>query len=151
MDKREQILTRLHDLLKDVDGVKLVLRNSVEVPESQVPALVVLDGDEVPMDDGSFGKGRGPRTPIIMRMMPEIYVLLIREPDEVGPSMNEMRARIIDAVCNDAQLASLTHNGDIRYEGMQTALALGRSLTGEAGLAFGMAYVMYPGTLSEST
>lgn len=151
MDKREQILSRLTSILGGIEGVTLVLRNSVDVPESKVPALVLLDGDESPLDDSSFGKGRGPRGPILMQMFPEIYVLLIKEPSDVGPSMNEMRSRIIDAICTDGQLASLAHNADIRYEGMQTALALGRSLTGEAGLTFGIVYAMYPGTLTEST
>lgn len=151
MDKREQILSRLTAVLETVEGVNLVQRNTVDVPESKVPALVLLDGDEAPLDEESFGKGRGPRGPILMRMFPEIYALLIEEPTEVGPSMNEMRAKIIDAICTDAQLTALAHNGDIRYDGMQTALALGRSLTGEAGLSFAIVYAMYPGTLTEST
>lgn len=151
MDKREQILSRLMTVLSGIEGVVLAQRNSVDVPESKVPALVLLDGDESPLDDSSFGKGRGPRGPILMRMFPEVYALLIEDPADVGPAMNTMRARIIDAICNDEQLASLAHNGDIRYEGMQTALALGRSMTGEAGLTFGIVYAVYPGTISTET
>jgi hypothetical protein len=147
-DRREEILTRINAVLSGIEGVVLVQRNSVDVPESKVPALVLLDGDENPLDEGSFGKGRGPNTPILMQMFPEIYILMIEDPADVGTSMNAMRSKVVDAITNDAQLAALSHNGDIRYGGMQTALALGRSMTGEAGLGFSFVYACYPGRLT---
>jgi hypothetical protein len=146
MDRREQILSRLEAILNEMGGFTTVLRNDIQVPESKLPGAVLLDGDELP--DEETGKVRPGRGPVVMRMAPEIYVLVQEEPANVGPNLNLTRARMIDRICTDAALLALAKDGDVRYIGMQTGLAIGRSMKGEAGLMFSIAYVAYPGSMA---
>lgn len=144
MDPRELILVRLHAILSAIEGIQLSLRNDIEVPEDKTPAAVLLDGDEM-TDEAGFGRGRSAAAPLIMRMTPEVYVVTQEDPTVVGTSLSAFRAKIVRAICTDPTLTKLAHNGDIRYNGMQTGLALGRSIQGEMGMMFEIAYVLYPG------
>jgi hypothetical protein len=146
MDPRESILARLEAILTEMGVFTTVLRNDIQVPESKLPGAVLLDGDELPDEDS--GKVRPGRGPVIMRMAPEIYVLVQEEPANVGPNLNLTRAQMVDRICTDTQLLALAKDGDVRYIGMQTGLAIGRSMKGEAGLMFSIAYVAYPGRLA---
>lgn len=132
MTKREQILSRLENILSSINGVVAFDRNEINVNEHKLPYVVMLDGDEI-TDESSYGRGRPPNGPLRIGMMPEIYVI-VREGDQVGPRLNVLLARIKHAIVNDPQLIGLAMDGDIRYEGSQTALALGRSMSGEMGL-----------------
>lgn len=145
-DKREQILTRIQAILGGIEGLDLVLRNDIEIPEDRLPAAVLLDGDEQTRG-GSFDRKRPAYGPLIMDMMPEIYVLTQNDPAEVGQAISGFRGKIVQALCTDPQLARLAFEGDIRYMGMQTGLALGRSVQGEMGMMFHVAYHMDPARL----
>jgi hypothetical protein len=138
VDRREEILNRLEVILPAVPGVVSFFRNEVKAPEGKLPAVILLDGDEM-ADEAAFGRGRPANAITVMTMMPEIYIIVM-EGDDLGTRLNELRTRVKHAILNDAQLLALAKDGDVRYEGMQTALALGRSMAGEAGLNFSIAY-----------
>jgi hypothetical protein len=140
-DKREDILSRLEIVLANVAGVTHFKRNDLTVPELSPgqACVLLLDGDEN-TDDRAFGRNRPPNQPLIIAMLPEIYVIIHDDPETVGPELNKFRRRIKAAVLNDAPLVALAKDKDIRYEGAQTALALGRSMAGEMGLNFTIIY-----------
>lgn len=130
---REQVLNTIHQILQQVPGVTSVMRNDVTVPESRTPALVLIDGDETV-------EGKHPGVaPHIARMAPEIYIIASDRPDLAGPKLNEIRMMVIRYISNDPVLRGLLYEGDLRYEGCQTSLALGRSLTGEMGMVISVA------------
>jgi hypothetical protein len=130
---REFVLDAMHKILQEVPGVSVVLRNDVSVPEDSTPAVVLLDGDET-ADAGAVAHSHPGHAPNIVRMAPEIYIIASDRPDLAGPKLNEIRMMVIRYIFNDPTLRSLLYSGDLRYEGCQTSLALGRSLTGEMGM-----------------
>lgn len=148
MDHREAILSRLLEIAAGIEGVTKAYRNQDDIPEKSRPAIVILDGDEA-ADDGD--PGRRPTTaPRRIGMTPEIYILLGSSPENVGSSINLIRARFVKAVMTDATLRGLTLDGDgIRYEGCATGLARGRSMEGEMGVSLTFTYVMRPEKLVE--
>ena len=78
-------------------------------------------------------------------MTPEVLILLGASPESVGPSLNELRAKLVKAVLTDAQLIALAgSNGRIRYAGCSTHLGHGRSMEGSMGVQFSFAYVLRP-------
>jgi hypothetical protein len=147
-DKRELILARLYDVLKELADANaaFAFRNQINVPENKLPAIQLFDADETP-DESAYGRGRPARGPVLVGMTPEIYVVLGGDAKEVGTAVNVWRARIIKAVLTDASLVEMCVNGDVRYEGCATALAKGRDMTGECGVAFTFNYVLKPGEL----
>jgi hypothetical protein len=145
-DVREAILARLIVLFKQISGVNKVFRNKLRIDDEHLPAIAVLDGDETP-DDSSYGKGRPANGPVVMVMRPEIYGFVTGDDDAVGPELNSLRSAILKTVLNDATLLGLCKDGDIRYEGFSSAMANGRSLEGEMGLALAFVYVLRPKTL----
>lgn len=140
-DPRELILARLKDVLASVPGVVTVTRNEVVAAESKLPAIMLLDGDEN-ADPSAQGRGRPPSALNKMTLLPEVYFIIDEPPETVGTSQNAMRFAIIRAVLNDAQLLTLSQDQGIRYEGMQTALTLGRALIGEAAMMFAIDYTL---------
>jgi len=145
-DKREAILVALLAVGKALFKNENAVRNEIDLPERRRPAFILLDGDES-ADEGGFGRNRPANGPIIMRMTPEVFILLGAKSPDVGSALNVWRAKVIKAVTNDPTLVSLTYQGDIRYEGMATGLASGRTIEGEAGLSFSLAYVLRPNAL----
>lgn len=135
---RESILARLEVILAAVDGVDEFYRNEVKAPEGKT-TVILLDGDET-ADEKSFGRGRPANAINIMTMLPEIYIITM-DGDGVGTRLNLLRDAIILSVLNDAPLLALAKDGEVRYEGLQSALALGRSMSGEMGLNISIVYV----------
>lgn len=142
-DPREDILARLGVILAAVPGIDHAQRNDLAVPESNGTYAILLDGDETASEAG-FAKGRGPNGPNVIALMPEIYIVLEATAETAGPLMSRMRRRVIYAILNDSILTGLSMNGDIRYEGLQTAMAMGRSIAAEMGLNFTFNYMLYP-------
>jgi hypothetical protein len=142
-DPREDILLRLEEIAKTIVPESNVWRNTADVPEGQLPAIVILEGDENARES-SYGRNRPTTAPIIMDMEPEIHFLDMKPAAEIGPSLNAKRAVILNAIFTDQTLSALCHNGDIRYLGMATGFGAGRSMIGELGLAFSFAYVLRP-------
>ncbi|NEI52715.1 hypothetical protein GR217_34415 [Rhizobium leguminosarum] len=145
-DPRENILARLVTLAKDITGIKTVKRNDLDLPETALPAIVILDGDETADDNDPVG--RPPTAPRIVTMTPEFYVVVAEKAANVGTQINMYRALVIDAVATDAQLIGLTKNKEGgRYDGAASGLARGRTMTGEIGLSFSFRYVLRPGSI----
>lgn len=139
-DKREQILDRLVAVLEDVDGVGEVERNIDIADEVTSPTIVVYDGDE---EAEELGLGQAARRAHRVTMTPEVWVALGAHAESVGTDLNTMRARIIKAVVEDTQLATICGpNGNLRYRGLNSALHRARSVIGVQLLTFSFTYVL---------
>lgn len=155
IDRREQILDRLTDLVAGVEGVQSADRNHTRPDEELLPAVVVFDGDEVVADmpDGpNPNRWRDANAPQMMTMRPEIYVRVASDLSTVGTNMNALRAKIHKAICSDTLLASLVgadrgKNGRIQLERVQTALGWGRTMEGEMILYYAFSYILNPADL----
>lgn len=145
-DRREEILTTLAEVLKDLPGFTFK-RNDMNIDESELPIIIMLDGDEDNESD-AYGRGRPSHAPQIMRMYPQVYFALQDQPEIVGPTVNTTRGTIIHAVVSDVELQDLCFNREVRYEGMESDLNLGSSVAGQAGMQFSMAYVLNPDDLA---
>lgn len=159
MDKREAILNRVLAILLDAKtgaGIKTAVRNRGLLNNEKRPAAVLLDADELPTiilpqsrtDSRYTVRGQ------IVQMKPEMYILLDEKrptganadgSDPIGPELNAMRIAISNAICNDADLATLLGaNGGIAYNGCVTDLKSGSSLTGQMRIDFGYRYFFDP-------
>jgi hypothetical protein len=143
MDKREQILVRIREILEGLDLFDTVVRNDIISDETNLPAAMLMDGDETAEDSGHGGKKPANATTRVI-MFPEIYILLDGLPEVVGTLLNRYRSHVVYALLNDSELRALAVDGDVRYEGLQTGLALGRSMAGEMGLNIGVGYKFEP-------
>jgi hypothetical protein len=142
MDKRELILTRLGEIYSGIDGFNF-FRNKQNISDARRPAILLYDGDEK-VEEDDFNRKRPSQAPLRVHMKPETYILLAASAETVGQELNAARALVINAVLTDAELKTLVHDGDIRYDGCLTMLANGRSVTGEAGLSFTLPYILKP-------
>lgn len=140
MDRRELILARLLAVLTATEGVIKAVRNDLQAPEGKLPMVILLDGDEQSTQSDE-GRGRPSIGPRIMNLMPEIY-LIVQDGENAGPDLNSMRRRIIYNILHDEPLLALVKDREIRFEGVQTAMALGRAIAGEMGLDFTFPYVL---------
>lgn len=148
MDPREAILARLLIVAGGVDDTLEARRNETEISDSALPAVILLDGEEIA--DDSDPEGRPANAPRRVRMTPEVQFRLQKKAVDIGTSLNLLRAKLIDAVLTDATLLALTIKGQsIRYQGAMMAAERGRSMEGGIGVAFTFTYLMRPGSLAE--
>jgi len=153
------ILERLFDILKSLPieltvGVVPLdeghrVHNRDELPKEKVPGIILLDGDETKDPRFPQNSGRGtPVSPGMMRMSPEIYVVLdVRKPGNTnaGEDLNLARATILNAVLHDVTLQTITGSGgSIVFDGAYTDLARNRQMRGQMGLAFTFVYPFIP-------
>jgi len=146
MDRRDLILARLFAVLQAVPGVAQVVRNRGTLESDKRPAIQMMDSDEKP-EDTPFNKARPAFAPNRVRLTPEIYITLATlQPDELGPSLNVLRAALIKAVLLDQQLFNLVGgpSGDIRYDGCITDLGKGRDLVGQMAVSITFVYILRP-------
>ncbi len=164
-DRRQEVLTRLFELLGGltipllggpVGPVTIVPGNIVhnrnELPADLVPGIILLDADEI----------KDPRTqlpprglieravpPSIMKMTPEIYVVLDTRGitnQNMGEDLNTARLAILAAVLPDKQLQSIVgSNGNIVYDGCVTDFARNRTMKGQLGVSITYMYPLIPG------
>lgn len=147
MDKREAILGRLVAIAERLPGIKTAVRNQDEVSERARPAVVIFDGDET-VDENGNERRRNGEAPSIIEMTPEALIHLGAVPETIGPALNAVRAKLINAVLTDSQLLALTGpNGRVRYIGCSTHLGHGRSMEGSMSVQFAFAYVLRPDQL----
>jgi hypothetical protein len=150
-DRREEVLSRLLDILKSVSGVQVAVRNRGELPADKRPAIVLLDGDEVARGAVQQTRGRLTLAPNLIDLSPEIYVLMdAREPhnERIGEDMNAMRVLILTSIMKDTPLADvLGSNGDIQYNGCETDMASGRSMAGQMNIRMMFTYALRPSEL----
>jgi hypothetical protein len=142
MDRRELILERIAEILGGVAGIVTVTRNKTEFDDTQMPAAGVLEGDE----DASDSDARSTRPsarPYLVTARPQIW--LRADGDNVGTTLNNLRAAIIKAVLEDTELNALSANGrGVRYDGQQTTLHAARSMVGATALMFAITYLLDP-------
>ena len=145
-DKRELILERILAVGKTLVGEKNAFRNRLDLPDGMLPAFIVIDADEAPVEPIATGR-RGAGAPVIVGMTPEIYLLMQAEDKDVGTKLNALRQKVIKAMMTDETLVDLCHNGDIRFEGFSTGLSAGRDMSADSGVAFTFVYALFPSRL----
>lgn len=144
-DKRELILVRLKAIAAAVTGVAFAGRNEIEPTDKQLPAVLVLEGDEQPSPAVVEGRNRPPTSPVPMVMIPELCIIASDKPSDVGTVLNTLRAALIRAVTTDSELiAILGSNGAIAYRGLISDLGLGRAMMGRMSLQFAITYIVKP-------
>jgi hypothetical protein len=147
IDVREDILARLLVVVASIPNIRSVQRNNVDIPEDQLPAALVFDGDEE-TDDASDLSMRPANRPTVVRMQPEIVIA--EQADEVGSELTTLRRELIRRVLTDTELneqivkTGRHGNGAIRYLGCQTDLGWGRSMQGALRAQFMFKYTLKP-------
>jgi hypothetical protein len=137
-DVREDILVRLLAVLTGVPNIRSAQRNNVDIPEDQLPGIIVFDGDEE-TNGAEDRSARLTSRPYVARMMPEIVVAELH--NEVGSELSTLRREIIRRVLNDTVLIEqVGGNGTIRYLGCQTDVGWMRSLHGAMNVQFMFQY-----------
>jgi len=163
IDQRTQIIERLVELFStfsvslvgdDLNGPvtitpALFVHNRGELPAEKVPGITLLDADETRDPATTPRPGRqGPPSPVLMRMTPEIYIVLnVRKPQNqnVGEDLNTARAAVLNLILNDATLQTIVGaNGQILYDGCVTDLARNRQMRGQMGLSITFVYPFFP-------
>lgn len=154
-DTREAILTQLEILLGDVSGIKNVFRDRIELQREELPALVLLDGRELPMSQIPYLK-RVKMPPALFKIETQIWLALVPRDDitnatldgvpaPIGPELSAYRMKILDAVINDPTLvAILTTTGQMEYRGHETDMAVGSTAVGNMMMRFDFTYVLVP-------
>ena len=146
-DVRENILARLLEVVASIPNLRAAYRNNVDIPEDQLPAAIVLDGDEE-SDGASDVSMKKPERPYNVQMTPEI--IIAQQADEVGSDLTTLRRELIKRVLNDTELneqivkTGRFGNGAIRYLGCQTDLGWMRSLHGALRAQFLFKYSLNP-------
>ena len=107
-DPRELILVRLLAIAQAVDVTLNAKRNETTLADTALPAVVLLDGEELADDDDPLG--RPPLSPRRVTMTPEVQFRLQAKAPDVGTELNVLRATLITAVLSDTELLALTEN-----------------------------------------
>ncbi len=142
-DKREDIIARLFDVVAAIDGFQTAERNRIDFDDTQVPAVSVLEGDEESAPYRSGRNNPASTRPYIVSASPQVFIRV--GGNDVGPTLNELRAAVIDAVHADSQLCALSLNGDgVFYAGMNSQLHAARSMIGAVALVFEIRYLFVP-------
>lgn len=136
-DKREDILARLFTILSGIRNITTVARNIDEMPEGSRPCIVLIDGDEVRSDTS---RGKAMQT-VVMVMTPRIAIGISSSPDNLGPDINAIRAKVLPAILGDATLTTiLGTNGRITYDGLAGRLSQGSLMASDMELNFSIEY-----------
>jgi hypothetical protein len=149
-DVREDILARLLEVVASIPNLRAAYRNNVDIPEDQLPAAIVLDGDEE-SDGASDVSMKQSHRPYNVQMTPEI--IIAQQADEVGSDLTTLRRELIKRVLTDTELneqivkTGRHGNGAIRYLGCQTDLGWMRSLHGALRAQFMFKYTLRPDDL----
>ena len=145
--RREEILNRVFEVLETIPNAVTIARNRGLMDNDMRPCILLLDADEQTIVTGA-GRGRQKMQPVIVKMMPQIFVVLkTKKPqnDGIGPELNDYRGKIITALNDDAQLLALIGpNGDISYDGCLTDMKTGSTMEGQMQLDFSITTVMDP-------
>jgi hypothetical protein len=147
-DVREDILARLLEVVADIPNIRWAQRNSVDVPENQLPAVMVFDADE---ESSGGGQNRQSNSSIVVQMTPEI--VFMQQADEVGSDLTALRRESIKRVLFDTGLNNLIAkssprgDGAIRYLGCNTDFGYGRSQSGFLRVLFMFKYTLWPDDL----
>jgi hypothetical protein len=147
VDVREDILARLLEVVASIPNLRSAYRNNVDIPEDQLPAAIVFDGDE-DTADATDASMRPSNRPTLVTMTPEIVIA--QQADEVGSDITTLRRELIKRVLYDTELneqivkTGRHGNGAIRYLGCQTDVGWMRSLHGALRAQFMFKYTLKP-------
>lgn len=144
-DKRESILVRLAEIAATVDGFTTTGRNRADLEDEDLPALVVIDGDEDADEQDDTGRKAPGIRPRIMVMRPTISAVLLGLPEELGTKAAELRARLVNAIDSDTTLKGFCLNGRMSFEGTKTLPSSGgRGPLLGMSLLFTFTYIFRP-------
>jgi hypothetical protein len=146
IDTREDILARLLVVVASIPNIRSSYRNNVDISENQMPAAIVLDGDE----QAHEALNRQSNSPIMVEMTPGIVLQVTDDNVDLGSTITTFRRDLIrlvlfDTVLNDLIVKSSPRgNGAIRYLGCNTDV--GWTRTGWAALTaqFMFKYTLRP-------
>lgn len=143
-DRREEILARLVVVAKTISGVQ-VFRNRDNIPETERPAICILDADEA-ADMAAQEKGlRYNRGKNVVNLTPEIYIMASSEAENIGATINGIRMKLAKAVLEDGTLAGICGaNGRVDYLGCDSQFAAGRKMNGDMSVRFSFVYPLLP-------
>jgi hypothetical protein len=136
-DVREDILARLLVVVAAIPNIRSAHRNNIDITEDQLPAVIVLDGDEE-SDGANDVSMKQPNRPYNVQMTPGIVVQVQDDNVALGSTITTFRRELIKRVLTDIQLneqivkTGKFGNGAIRYLGCQTDV--GWTRTGYAAL-----------------
>lgn len=150
-DKREQILTRLETILTETadTGVN-VYRDRAELEDNELPAYVLLDGNETKSVGASEVGGR--RGPQVMLLTPQVFYVPVPPENQfnvgIGPTLSDHRVLLLRAIMQDETLKLLLgDNGYVEYRGMETDMNTGAEVKGQFRLDLALAYPLNFNTL----
>jgi len=141
-DVREDILARLVEVVASVPNLRSIQRNNVDLTDDQMPAALVLDGDE----DVVSGNDRSSRLPggsVVVEMTPEIQI--VEQSDAIGSDLTTFRRELIKLVLFDTTLNQYTgSNGKISYLGCDTVFGWQQKQYGALQMRFMFKYPLKP-------
>jgi hypothetical protein len=146
-DIREQLLAQLVEIAANAGVFKQVYRNRSIQPDADLrPALYILDAHESEgAETENVWKQLGHA---MMEARPEIVISLGATPEDIGTSLNTLRAAFLKALFADTVLPGIIgRNGTVRYKGCATDLTTLASSEGEMGLAVTILYHFDPSKL----
>jgi hypothetical protein len=152
VDVREDILARLLEVVATIPNMRSVHRNNIDLIEAELPAVIVLDGDEE-SDGANDVSMKQPHRPYNVQMTPGIVVQVQDDNVVLGSIVTTFRRELIKRVLTDTELneqivkTGRFGNGAIRYLGCQTDV--GWTRTGFAALTaqFLFKYALKPDDL----
>lgn len=152
-DIREDILVRVLAIMQGITGIVNAVRNRQLLSTEERPAMVLLDGVELPrlsVDTRRIQGRMATMAPQIVQLRPELYILLKEgRPNQadIGPELDGYRIAFLKKMWADVTLATiLGSNGSIVYNGCDTDLKSGSALSGQMRLDFIVNYVLRPTT-----
>lgn len=141
-DRREDILSRIRDILEEVPGIVRAGRNVEDVSggASARPAAILYDGSE----DNADYSGRPKFSPKdYVTMTPQIVILLGARSEAVGTRVNDIRRLLIPLVYQDATIKQLcTPAGDITYRSGALDTSTGETREARFEIRFDITYLM---------
>lgn len=146
-DIREDILARLLVIVATVPNIRSAHRNKAISDDTELPTIIVLDGDEE-TNDAADVSAHLSNKPIVVRMTPEIVVA--QEADQIGSDLTTMRRELIKRILYDIELneqivkTGKFGNGAIRYIGCETNISTARAPYGALLAHFMFKYSLKP-------
>ena len=143
-DVRENILARLLEVVATIPNLRSAYRNNEDIPETDLPAGIVMDGTEETND----AQNRQSNSSAMVQMTPE--VLILHQNPNFTSDFDVLRRELIKRVLTDTELNNIVAkssprgNGAIRYLGCQTGHAWLRDLHGAMKAQFLFKYTLRP-------
>ncbi len=142
--RRENICARLLEILNTINDVEEVARNLDEFPDVARPMIILIDGEEevAPEFQRPWVKNKAWT---IVDMIPIIVVSMGGKPEDIGPNINELMARVITAVMTDDELQEIiTTNGSVVYLATDNRLNHSLAMDCDLQIRFKIRYPLLP-------